>query len=147
MTDSQFNALVAEKVAGYKIAVGPEWPENLFMWAPLSGYLTKSGEDSEIAITVPDYLHDANRVVELLEASPFAIKEMFCRTDVEPIFWGMALFRKHNSRGGYDYHVQSRTFCRAALLVLLKSEGVDIEGESVRVGQQEQQLLDGYPKS
>ena len=130
-TKAQINAAVAEKVAGWQ-DIQPQIQLNLpesfrpDLHCNLDG-MPPGTDPNGPRSKVPDYLHDANAVIALLEKT-------FCT------FWWVANHRSftgrmlHKHDAGYDdFHtfgsipLEDGAFCRAACIALLRANGVIVE--------------------
>jgi hypothetical protein len=101
--DAQVNAMVAERVAG---------------WKPHAHPLMKYMDGSPVMITTPsDYLNDANAVIALLEKEGMVEIQRMHR---EKIGWQWEVkVWKADSRSFFEDEGHGPTFCAAACLALL----------------------------
>ena len=116
MNEQEINAAVAEKVAGAYCAVPHKNCATVY-WTAEHEY----NYESEIC---PDYLHDANAVIALLERSPYDIHATFVQTCCT---WYVTLMERFI--GKKEWTAEGDTFCRAACLALLQAHGAPAASE------------------
>ncbi len=113
MNDQEINAALAEKVAGWKPSNGD--------FDCAEAYEKTFGEVMDPHKMFPDYLHDANAVIALLERGHHDVKLNFSQTTDE---WYCVLEERFI---GIKQHLGiADTFTRAACYALLRAAGVTV---------------------
>ena len=115
MTDAELSALVAEKVAGY---TNVHTPKTMSAWG--------NPPDLKMGSWIPDYLHDANAVIGLLERADEWEAHRREFEDEEGFRVRYIVHVSLDKSAGGEY---ADTFCRAACLALLKAHGATNGGE------------------
>ena len=121
---AEINAAVAEYCAGAYLAVPHDTCATVY-WDEEDEY----NYESEIC---PDYLHDANAVLPLLEKTGYDAIDLFREMRGNKMAWGCQLYDWDAEGEDLDstkpmVHGTGPTFCLAAIAALLRAAGVKVE--------------------
>lgn len=127
MSDAQIEAQVAEHVAGYQWWTHPV--NNGVAWLLSEELISILGRqrceaplpDKRIRSYAPCYLHDSNAVIELLDKQFIWRCERYCKMGPKTVY--KFIFVKE----GCDVISYGSTFCRAAIVALLRDAGITVE--------------------
>lgn len=113
MTDEDKNAAVAEIVGLWK-------RESMGWWS--------HPDSAGLFAETPDYLHDANAVIALLEkVGLWGSVNFGSRTNYTVALWKEVKPERGHSQTWQQYATgEAKTFCEAACIALLRASGVDV---------------------